>query len=112
MEVALSLGRNGLQDWLIQRLTALILSAYIIFWIVFLCINPHPSFAEWRWLFSSQWMRYATLIVLLSLFAHAWVGFWTITTDYIKPISIRLLLQVAFILGLIFCLFWGIDILW
>lgn len=112
MEVATSLGRNGLQDWLIQRVTAVILAAYTIFLVVYLVINPNMRYEEWRWLFASQWMRIATLITLFSLLSHAWIGLWTVITDYIKPISIRLPVQIFFILALLACLFWGIDSLW
>ncbi|HQN41780.1 MAG TPA: succinate dehydrogenase, hydrophobic membrane anchor protein, partial [Pseudomonadales bacterium] len=33
-------GRSGLHDWLVQRLSALVLAAYTLFLLVFLLINP------------------------------------------------------------------------
>lgn len=110
--VALSFGKNGLQDWLIQRLTAIFLAAYVIFLFVYFILHPNPSFTEWSQLFSSIWMQISTSIILLSLIVHAWIGIWTVITDYIKPVSLRLFVQVFFILGLLGCLFFGFDILW
>lgn len=112
VEIATSLGRSGLQDWLIQRVTAIILALYTVFLLVYLFLNPKLSYEEWRLLFASDGMRYASFFVLLSLIAHAWIGIWTVTTDYIKPSSLRLGVQLPIIFALLGCLVWGIRILW
>lgn len=112
VEIATSLGRSGLQDWLIQRVTAVILGIYTIFLVSYFLTHPGLSYAEWKHLFSLSTMRYASLLALLSLLAHAWIGFWTISTDYLKPLTLRLCIQVLFILAVFGCLFWGIQILW
>jgi succinate dehydrogenase / fumarate reductase membrane anchor subunit len=112
VEIATSLGRSGLQDWLIQRITAVILAAYIIFLVGYFFYYPEIHFEQWQILFKSIWMRYATFIALLSLVAHAWIGVWTIITDYIKPVFLRLITQVIIFLALFFYLVWGLEILW
>lgn len=112
MEMATSLGRNGLQDWLIQRTTAVILAVYLFFLMGYCFLHPNLNYETWFGLFSSQWMRYFNLLVLLSLISHAWIGIWTVTTDYIKPGSLRFPIQVLMILILFAYLIWGIQILW
>ncbi len=112
VEVATSLGRTGLQDWLIQRISAVIIGVYTIFLTTYFLLHPALSYADWQQLFASSSMRVASLLVLLSVLAHAWIGFWTISTDYIKILSIRLVIQVLFILSIFFCFVWGIQILW
>lgn len=112
VEIATSLGRSGLQDWLLQRVSALVLGLYTLFMLAYLFLNPKLSYQEWQLLFSSNGMRYASLFVLLSLIAHSWIGIWTVTTDYIKPASIRLWVQLLIIFALIGCFVWGIQILW
>lgn len=112
MDIATGFGKSGFQDWIIQRISALILAAYTIFLVSYLVINSNLSYGEWRSVFSSIWMRYASAITLISLIAHAWIGIWTVSTDYIKPVSIRFPVQVIIILALLGFFLFGIDTLW
>jgi succinate dehydrogenase / fumarate reductase membrane anchor subunit len=57
-------------------------------------------------------MKLATFVALLCLFYHAWVGIRDIWMDYVKPMSLRLLLQVLTILWLIGCAGYAAQILW
>lgn len=110
--IATGLGRTGLQDWLLQRVTALILAAYTLFLLLFF-IRHHPvSYSAWQQLFEGTWMRFASVLAILSLCAHAWIGVWTVTTDYIKPLMIRLPLQIIVMLSLLYEVWWGIQIVW
>ena len=110
--IATGLGRNGLQEWLIQRVSAVLLGIYVLFLTGFMLGQSEISYEEWHTLFSFWWMKYATFIVLLSLIAHAWIGLWTISTDYLKPLWIRLPFQVIVNLGFIVYFVWGVRILW
>lgn len=112
VKAATSLGRSGLQDWLIQRVSAIVLAIYTICLLAYILYQPYFYYQDWLSLFKTDWMRYATFVTLLSLIAHAWVGVWTITTDYLKPVVLRFIAQVAFILVLLGCLIWGIRIIW
>lgn len=107
-----SVRKNGLQDWFIQRVSAVVLAVYILFLIGFMLTHSGMQFADWRELFSTTWMRLFSILCLLSLIAHAWIGLWTISTDYLKPVGIRLIFQVVVILALLAFLAWGIEILW
>jgi succinate dehydrogenase / fumarate reductase membrane anchor subunit len=53
-----------------------------------------------------------TFAALASLFYHAWVGVRDIWMDYIKPVALRLVLQIATILWLVACAGWAAQILW
>lgn len=112
VNTATSLGRSGLQDWLIQRATALILAFYTAFLLAYVIAHPGLQYETWRELFLSHSMRYASLLALLSLIAHAWVGIWTVITDYLKPVGIRLVFQLGFLIALLGFLVWGLCILW
>lgn len=114
-----SFGRSGLYDWLIQRVSAVVLSAYTIFLVVYLVMNPDLTQAQWSELFSQLWMRVFSLITLVSIIAHAWIGLWSVLTDYItarqmgsKALIIRVIAQV--ILGIVAATYavWGVEILW
>ena len=111
--------RSGLYDWMAQRVSAVIIAAYFFFVIGFLVAHPGVTFADWHALFSKNWMRIFSLLTLVALGVHAWVGMWTITTDYLTPMAlgkwatgVRFLAQ-AFCGVVMFVLFvWGIQILW
>ena len=107
-----TLGRSALQDWLIQRVTAIILGLYVLSLMGYLLWVPHLEYAEWRTLFSVWWMQCATFFAIVSLCLHAWIGIWTVSTDYIKSFALRLILQWIFILALIGDALWGFSILW
>jgi len=47
-----SFGRNGLYDWVIQRISALVIAAYFVFLVYFIASNPDLTYEQWRGLFS------------------------------------------------------------
>lgn len=112
VETATSLGRSGLQDWLIQRISAVILAIYTVFLIIYFVMHTDLRYEQWHLLFEYNLMKYATLLALLGLVSHAWIGIWTVITDYIKPLVLRLFIQIFFLIALLVCLAWGINIIW
>ena len=114
-----TMGRNGLYDWAVQRATALILLAYV------LCIGGsvlsagEMDYAEWQAIFDGTWMRIFSLLALLALCAHAWIGMWTVATDYLTPryfggaaTLVRFLFELLCLIVLFAYLVWGVMILW
>lgn len=108
----LSVSHAGVRDWMIQRLSAVVMAVYSLFLIGYLLFHPDLSFADWHTLFSGLFMKVATLVFLLSLLFHAWIGMWTILTDYVKPAVLRFCLEAVIFLSLVACFFWGLLILW
>ncbi|BBB15173.1 succinate dehydrogenase hydrophobic membrane anchor protein [Candidatus Rickettsiella viridis] len=107
-----SLSGNGLRDWLIQRVTSVVMLIYIVFLLVFFVVHSSLSYEQWHGLFSHSAMRLFSTLFLLSLLWHAWIGMWTIVTDYIKPFALRLSVQILIIIGLLLCFIWGLAIFW
>lgn len=114
-----SFGRSGLSDWLMQRVTAVVLLAYTVFivGVVFFC--PVADYAEWKALFAQTWVRIFSLAAILSIAAHAWIGLWSVTTDYLterlmgpKGTVLRLIAQAFIAIVLFTYVVWGIQILW
>ena len=90
-----SFGRSGLYDWLVQRITALVLGCYTVFLVVFFLSNPGLNFQDWTSLHAQLPVRIFSLMALFSLGAHCWIGLWSVSTDYIKPFGYRFLFQVV-----------------
>jgi succinate dehydrogenase / fumarate reductase, membrane anchor subunit len=57
-------------------------------------------------------MKVLTFAVVLSLLWHVWVGMRDVFMDYIKPVVLRLALQVFTIVWLTACGGWAIQVLW
>ncbi len=102
----------GLRDWLAQRITAVAMAVYTVVLLVLFFGAHNFSYEGWAGIFAMQWMKLATFVVLLCLFFHAWVGIRDIWMDYVKPMGLRLLLQVLTILWLIGCAGYATQILW
>ena len=102
----------GLRDWLAQRVTAVIMAVYSVIAVALFIVNKNITYAVWRDLFSQGWMRVATLLFIVSLAWHAWVGMRDILMDYIKPDGLRLTLQVGTLLVIAGYVAWSVQILW
>jgi succinate dehydrogenase / fumarate reductase membrane anchor subunit len=102
----------GLRDWLAQRVTAVVMAVFVLLLVAMLLISPPHDYASWKAIFSERWMRIASLLFLVSLFWHAWIGMRNILMDYIHATGIRLALQILVILSLLFYTIWAVEILW
>ncbi|MEI8304648.1 MAG: succinate dehydrogenase, hydrophobic membrane anchor protein [Burkholderiales bacterium] len=102
----------GMRDWLGQRVTAVLLAVYTLVLLVSLLMLPELNYGTWAGLFASGWMKVLTLLALLSLVYHAWIGVRDIYMDYIKPTGVRLVLQVGTIVLLAAYACWAVLILW
>ena len=114
-----SFARSGLAVWMVLRVSAVILAAYTLFLLGYVVLNPGMGYAEWQGLFSNNAMRIFSLLSLVALCAHAWVGIWTISTDYLTPMAlgksataVRFIFQAACGIAIFVFLAWGVQILW
>ena len=111
--------RSGLYDWMAQRVSAVVLAAYTLFLLGYVICNPGMGYAEWHGLFSHTAMRIFSLLALVALSVHAWVGMWTISTDYLTPMArgkwatgVRFLFQAVCGIAMFAMFVWGVQILW
>jgi succinate dehydrogenase / fumarate reductase membrane anchor subunit len=102
----------GLGSWLAQRITAIVMAVYTVVLLGWLLVLPELSYGNWAGMFASSWMKVLTLLAVVSLLWHAWVGVRNIFMDYIKPTGLRLLLQSATIVALVGYAAWAAVILW
>lgn len=107
-----SLTGRGLRDWFIQRITAVVIGIYVIVLGVFWLRHPEISYDVWHDFFACTTMKVLSSIVWLSMVFHAWIGLWTVTTDYLKCIWLRLTVQMLILASLFSLFFWGIFVFW
>lgn len=103
----------GMRDWLIQRITGAAMAIFTIVLLAQVVFAPGPlGYDTWAAIFSAQWMKFLTYTVILALVWHVWVGMRDIWMDYVKPASLRLLLEVLTIVWLTGCAGWALQVLW
>ena len=102
----------GLRDWLAQRVTAVLMALFTIVVLIQFLMPGQLGYDHWAAIFAPQWMKLATLLFLLSLFYHAWVGVRNIFMDYVKPNGLRLALYAVVIAALVVYAAWSAQILW
>ena len=114
-----SLSRSGLSDWIIQRFSAVILAAYTVFMLATLITTPEMDYDSWRNFFGKVPVRLFSLISLVALCGHAWVGMWTVGTDYLtgrqlgnRGPLVRRGFQAFCVLLIAVYLLWGVQIFW
>jgi len=102
----------GFRDWLSQRITGALMALFTVVLIVQVLMPGPMGYDKWAGIFAAQWMKLLTFTVIIALLYHAWVGVRDIWMDYIKPVGLRLLLQVATIVWLLGCAGWAVQVLW
>jgi succinate dehydrogenase / fumarate reductase membrane anchor subunit len=102
----------GMRDWLSQRVTAALMALFTLIVLVQVLLPGPMGYDKWAGIFASQWMKVLTFVVILSLLIHAWVGMRDIWMDYVKPVGLRLVLQVGTLVWLVGCAGWALQVLW
>jgi succinate dehydrogenase / fumarate reductase, membrane anchor subunit len=102
----------GLRDWLAQRVTAVLIALFTIVLMAQVLFGAKLGYERWSAIFSSQWMKALTFVVIVAMLVHAWVGMRDIWMDYIKPVAVKLVLQVFTLVWLVACAGWAVQVLW
>jgi succinate dehydrogenase / fumarate reductase membrane anchor subunit len=102
----------GLRDWLGQRVTAIALTLYSVYLLIAVLTVPRLTYSSWYGLFLSPFMRVATLLAMLSLIYHAWIGIRDVLMDYIQKTWMRLSLEIITLTLLAGYACWTVIILW
>ncbi|MDN3682154.1 succinate dehydrogenase, hydrophobic membrane anchor protein [Vibrio tapetis subsp. quintayensis] len=106
-----SFGRNGVHDFLLIRASAIVLTLYT-FYIVGFCAFNDITYHSWTAFFSGTFTKVFTMVSLVCVLIHAWIGLWQVLTDYIKPAALRGGLQLAIVVVLFGYFFSGLFVLW
>ncbi len=102
----------GLKDWLSQRVTAVLMALFTAIVLVQVLMPGELDYVRWSGIFSAQWMKVLTFVVIVSLLIHVWVGMRDVWMDYVKPIAVRLVMQIFTIVWLVGCAGWAVQVLW
>lgn len=101
----------GLGDWLLQRLTAVVMAGYTLFAVGVFAAGRASSYEDLEALLAGGFTRTFTMLFFVALLYHAWVGMRDILMDYVKATGLRLALQAAVGVALLVYLIWCASIL-
>ena len=114
-----SLTRSGLSDFVIQRTSAVLLTLYTLCVVGFFLATPDMDHATLKAYFASTPMLMFNTVMVLSTAAHAWIGMWTVGTDYIKDhyfgkhhTFFRLVWQSGVMIVLFVYVVWALQLFW
>ena len=114
-----NLGRSGLYDWLVQRISGVILLVYFTSLGTFIGTHPGMDYATWRGFLDHTVMQVLGTAAVLSLGAHAWIGLWCVLTDYVttrllgaKANWLRGILSALCGIAVFTYVVWGLQIVW
>lgn len=103
----------GLRDWLVQRVTAVLMALFTVVLLAQVLLTSGPlGYEGWAGIFTAPWMKFLTFAVVVALTWHTWVGVRDIWMDYIKPVGLRLALHVLTLVWLVGCTGWAFQVLW
>lgn len=102
---------SGLRAWSLQRLTAIYLGIYLVVFFAMLIVSAPANHVDWTAWLAGPLSSLATMLLVLSLLLHAWIGVRDVLIDYVKPIAIKATLLSFILLYLVGCGLWAAKIL-
>ncbi|WP_130834416.1 succinate dehydrogenase membrane anchor subunit [[Erwinia] mediterraneensis] len=109
---ATALGRNGIQDWLLLRASAILITLYALYILGFVVMTDTLTYEIWRGFFASSFTKVFTLLTLFSILIHGWIGMWQVLTDYVKHLAVRLIVQLVIVVALLAFAIYGTVVVW
>jgi succinate dehydrogenase / fumarate reductase membrane anchor subunit len=103
----------GTRDWLAQRVTAALMAVFtlaVLAQVIF--TRGAIGYEKWAGIYAGQPMKMLTFATIVGLLYHVWVGMRDVLMDYVKPVGVRLVLQILVIVWLVGCAGWAIQVLW
>ena len=76
---------KGSTIWYLQRGSSIFIFIYIIYVAAFIISSLPIAFNEWLLFTNSFLFKLSTTLAFLSILIHAYLGLWTIGTDYLTP---------------------------
>ena len=99
--------KRGLIEWTWQRISAVIIVVYLAVVLAFIFGTTSPmSYLSWLQFYSQTYVRILTVLATASILWHAWIGIWTVLTDYVKLPCLRKMLEILVQLFLAVCGIW------
>tara|TARA_Y100001970_G_scaffold30803_1_gene38255 strand:+ start:517 stop:879 length:363 start_codon:yes stop_codon:yes gene_type:complete len=75
---------KGSMIWNLQRYSSLVILCYLLYVSSFIVLSEGPiNFFDWTNFFLSFQTRFFTSVACIFILLHAYIGLWTVGTDYL-----------------------------
>jgi succinate dehydrogenase / fumarate reductase, membrane anchor subunit len=98
---------SGLKAWVLQRATAIYIGLFALYLLLNLLFAAPADYVAWRGWFASPMMGIATLVFVLAVLLHAWVGIRDVVIDYVWNTAARVTVLSLVALVLVACGLWA-----
>lgn len=98
-------------EWWLQRVTAVVITAYVFLVLGLLMIKGTPNAMQWQSLFANTGFKLATLLAILATAYHGLVGAMHVWPDYVKNRAMLAVLNAYTWLAATAVALWSVYIL-
>ena len=104
-------GLQGLRPWIIQRISAVFIAVYIIYFALSVFLANPLSAEHWATWVAWPANNIAMGLFIVALLWHAWIGIRDVVLDYIPSVVTRMLVLTVVASVLMGSGFWGVRAL-
>jgi len=98
---------SGQRAFVVQRVSALVLLAYVAVAATRLAVGPPTTLSAWQAWSAQPLGAVVLLLAAAALMLHAWVGTRDVLLDYVRHLPLRLVMLAAAALGLVALAAWS-----
>jgi len=99
-------GLQGLRPWIVQRVSAVYIAVFVVYFVAVFLLNRPFDFSQWLSWVAAPYNNVAVGLFLIAILWHAWIGVRDIVLDYVPNVVGRLL-----VLTLVACVVLGSGLL-
>ncbi len=100
-----------ISEWWLQRISAVLITAYVFLVLALLLIKGAPNATQWQVLFANTGFKLATLLAILATAYHGLVGALHVWPDYVKNRAVLAVLNAYTWLAAAAVALWSVYIL-
>lgn len=104
-------GLQGLRPWIIQRISAVVIAVFILYFAAALLIDNPLTENSWANWVAQPINNIGLGLFILAVLWHAWIGIRDVVLDYIHNVVMRMLALTLVAAVLLGSGFWGIKTL-
>lgn len=90
-------GLQGLRPWIIQRVSAVYIAVFVVYFFSLVILNHPLNASQWQSWVATPYNNLALALFFIAVLWHAWIGVRDIVLDYVPNVIGRL-----FVLTLVF----------
>jgi len=84
-------GLQGLRPWIIQRVSAVYIAIFVVYFFTVILLKEPLSFVSWTSWVANPINNVAIGLFLIAVLWHAWIGVRDIVLDYVPNVIGRLI---------------------